>query len=200
MKIFCSKCGKEYKLEPDKNLRDFQCECGGDLQLKDLEKKPSTKPDNTPNGGILDMMKQRPLIISAVVILVVILGIVFIGAPMFNDLTVTNVTAPSSGEKGKEIVVPYSIKNNGIFSSGGFNITFTLTADKKFNNSQYLGKVRIVDLAAGETKEQNARLTIPANTTPGNYYIRVWIDPGKAIPESDRTNNIKYSPTQIKIN
>lgn len=27
----CVKCGKEYRLEPNEELSDFQCECGGDL-------------------------------------------------------------------------------------------------------------------------------------------------------------------------
>lgn len=27
----CIKCGKEYQLEANQELSDFQCECGGDL-------------------------------------------------------------------------------------------------------------------------------------------------------------------------
>ena len=30
----CGECGKEYQLESDKKLSDFQCECGGELSTK----------------------------------------------------------------------------------------------------------------------------------------------------------------------
>jgi DNA-directed RNA polymerase subunit RPC12/RpoP len=36
----CEKCGKEYQLEPNKKLSNFQCECGGELSPKEVVVEP----------------------------------------------------------------------------------------------------------------------------------------------------------------
>lgn len=38
----CKKCGKEYQLESNEKPSDFQCECGGELSSKKIDKKPIT--------------------------------------------------------------------------------------------------------------------------------------------------------------
>lgn len=53
------------------------------------------------------------MIVIAVVFLVFII-IAVDSAVFFGDLVVTNVTAPSTAVKGQEIIIPNTIKNNGI--------------------------------------------------------------------------------------
>jgi len=206
MKVKCSECGKEYQLKSDEKPSDFQCTCGGELKPEKQafpENEPLNKPDKpskSSSGSIFNDWKKQYLILIIAFILV-FLVIAFDGAVVFEDLVVTNVTAPSSGVRGNEITLNTTIKNNGFLSSGGFNVTFHLTPEKSFNNrdSVFLGKIRVNNLIGGETMQPDPQFTIPTNITPGNYYIRVFIDSNKEIPESDEKNDVMYSSTKITI-
>jgi len=204
MKVQCSECGKEYQLESDEQPSDFQCICGGELKLKkqpSSEKEPLNKPDKdskSSSGSIFNDWKKQYLILIIAFILV-FLVIAFDGAVVFEDLVVTNVTAPASGVRGNEITLNTTIKNNGFLSTGGFNVTFQLTPEKSSNNSVFLGKIRVSNLAGGETMPPDPKFTIPTNITPGNYYIRVIIDSNKEISESNENNNEMYSSTKITV-
>ena len=206
MKVQCSNCGKKYQLEPNERPSDFQCDCGGQLKIA---KKPSNahddfseplKPPKHPKSAnnIFDDWKKQYLILITVFIFVSIL-IAFNGAVVFKDLVVTNATIPSTGERGEEITISNTIRNNGILSTGGFNATFQLTPEKSSKNSIFLGEIRVSNLYGGETLQPNPKFTIPTNITPGNYYIRVIIDSDKEVFESDENNNEMYSSTQINI-
>lgn len=77
----CEKCGKEYQLEPNKKLSDFQCECGGELSSKEasetvkntnpkkIRKTWSEQSKGAKAGGII------LLLCLGVVIILVISGI-----------------------------------------------------------------------------------------------------------------------------
>lgn len=223
MKVQCSECGKEYQLQPDEEPSDFQCTCGGELELK-IEKQPtfpnetsdkkrdeSKKPEKDDkigkpsksssgsfSGSILDSWKKQSLILIIAFILVFLI-IAFNGTGLFKDLVITNVTAPSSGVRGNEVTIDTTLKNNGILSTGGFNVTFQLTPEKSSKNSIFLGKIRVTNLGGGENMHPDPKFTIPTNITPGNYYIRVIIDSDKEIAESDENNNEMYSSKQITI-
>lgn len=204
MKVKCSECGKEYQLKSDEKPSDFQCTCGGELKPEKQalpENEPLNKPDKpskSSSGSIFNDWKKQYLILITAFILV-FLVIAFDGAVVFEDLVVTNVTAPSSGVGGNEITLNTTIKNNGFLSSGGFNVTFQLTPEQSSNNSIFLGKIRVSNLAGGETMQPDPTFTIPTNVTPGNYYIRVVIDSNKEISESNENNNEMYSSTKITI-
>lgn len=224
MKVQCSECGKKYQLHPDEEPSDFQCTCGGELELK-IEKQPpfpnkspdkklknpkksnetdkSSKPaskssSRSSSGSILDSWKKQSLILIVVFILVFLI-IAFNGTGLFKDLVVTNETAPSSGVRGNEITIDTTLTNNGILSTGGFNVTFQLTPENSSKNSIFLGKIRVSNLAGGETMQPDPTFTIPTNITSGNYYIRVIIDSNNEITESNENNNEIYSSRQIII-
>lgn len=212
MIVACSKCGKEYKLEPDESPSDFQCVCGGELHPAEV---PSKKPDNLgespklespksespkpeSSGSIFDNWKKQYLIVIGIVVLVFIL-IAIDSAALFGDLVIINITAPSTGENSKEIIIPNTIKNNGILPTGDFNVTFQFTPEKNSKNIIFIGKIRVSDLASGETKNQDTKFTLPNNITTGKYYIRVVVDSDKEIIESNESNNEVYSSTPIYI-
>lgn len=223
MKVQCSECGKKYQLQPNEEPSDFQCTCGGELKLK-IEKQPpytnkasnnklkKPKKPKKPNkidkhsksssgsssGSILDDWKKQSLILIIAFILVFLI-ITFDGTVTFKDLVITNVTVPSSGVRDNEVTIDTTLTNNGILSTGGFNVTFQLTPEKSSKNSIFLGKIRVSNLAGGETMYPDPKFTIPTNITSGNYYIRIIIDSDKEIFESDENNNVIYSSTKITI-
>ena len=43
--VKCIECGKEYVLEQEEDLSEFQCKCGGDLELKKygVQEPPKSK-------------------------------------------------------------------------------------------------------------------------------------------------------------
>ncbi|MBZ2167099.1 Ig-like domain-containing protein [Methanobacterium spitsbergense] len=111
------------------------------------------------------------------------------------DLTVTQVTAPTTGVKGNTIIVPNTVKNQGNTATGGFYINYYLIN----NSSIYIGQRYISSLAAGASNSQNTKLSIPLNITSSSYYIDVYADSSKIVSESNESNNYKYSTTKIQI-
>ncbi|AUB60315.1 hypothetical protein BK009_06210 [Methanobacterium subterraneum] len=228
MKVQCSKCGEEYHLRPDENPSDFQCKCGGELiktngppynpespedegetdpeasnnTYDDLEKKPPVASNDDrekkKSKSIFDDWKKQYMIVIAVVFLVFII-IAVDSAFFFGDLVVTNVTAPSTALKGQEIIIPNTIKNDGILPTGDCNVTFQFTPEQNSKNIIFLGKLRISDLASGASVTQDTKFTVPQNITPGRYYIRVVVDSNKEIYEANENNNEIYSSTQVNI-
>ncbi len=208
MKVQCLKCGEEYQLNPDENPSDFQCKCGGELIHKPDKPtkspdKPTKSPDKPtkspkPSKSIFDDSKKQYMIVVAVVILVFIL-IAVDSAVFFGDLVVTNVTVPSTAVSGQEIIIPNTIKNNGILPTDDCNITFQFTPEQNSKNIIFLGKIRLSELASGEIKNQDTKFTVPPNITPGKYYVRVVVDSNKELYESNETNNEIYSSTQFNI-
>jgi len=222
MKVQCSKCGEEYQLRPDENPSDFQCKCGGELikpeepkntpesSNKTSDKQKTKKPESSnktsdnqkkkteSSKSIFDDWKKQYMIVIAVVFLVFII-IAVDSAFFFGDLVVTNVTAPSTALRGQEIIIPNTIKNNGILPSDDCNVTFQFTPEQNSKNIIFLGKLRISDLASGASVTQDTKFTVPQNITPGRYYIRVVVDSNKEIYEANENNNEIYSSTQVNI-
>lgn len=209
MDVKCSQCGEEYQLKPDENPSNFQCKCGGELIIKPDEATNIPKPSNhTPNNpetktpepskSIFDDWKKQYMIVIAVVFLVFII-IAVDSAVFFGDLVVTNVTAPSTAVNGQEIIIPNTIKNNGILPTDDCNVTFQFTPEKNPENVIFLGKIRLSELFSGDNITQNTTFTVPANITPGKYYIRVIVDSNKEIYEANENNNEIYSSTQVNI-
>ncbi|CDG65549.1 hypothetical protein MBMB1_1451 [Methanobacterium sp. MB1] len=226
MKVQCSSCGKEYTLEPDENPSDFQCICGGELTIiledqydpespekklegdsevsnnthEDLEEKTPSSDDNLEkkSSSIFEDWKRQYMVVIGVVFLVFII-IAADSAVFFGDLVVTNVTAPSTAVNGQEIIIPNTIKNNGILPTNDCNVTFQFTPKKNPENIIFLGKIRLSELFGGDNITQNTKFTVPANITPGKYYIRVVVDSNKEIYEANENNNEIYSSTQVSI-
>lgn len=209
MKVKCSKCGKEYQLEPDELPSDFQCTCGGELIIRPDE--PTNTPEPSKNTsddpetktlksskGIFDEWKKQYLIVIGIVFLVFII-ISVDSAVFFGDLVVTNVTAPSTAVSGQEVIIHNTIKNNGILPTGDCNVTFQFTPEKNPENIIFLGKLRMSELASGEILTQDTKFTVPQNITPGRYYIRMVVDSNKEVYEANENNNEIYSSTQVSI-
>lgn len=58
--VKCKKCGKEYELDLDDNPKDFQCDCGGNLEERRtiadvrMELQNISKPEQKKSGNFID--------------------------------------------------------------------------------------------------------------------------------------------------
>ncbi|HEX7468989.1 MAG TPA: pseudomurein-binding repeat-containing protein [Methanobacterium sp.] len=114
------------------------------------------------------------------------------------DLTVTDVIAPTTGVKGATIIVPNTVKNLGNTATGGLWVTYYLVSGTT-NAFTYIGERYINSLAAGAINQQNTQLTIPNTILSDNYLIVVSADSTGIIKESNENNNVMYSPAKINI-
>jgi hypothetical protein len=114
------------------------------------------------------------------------------------DLTVTDVIAPTTGVKGATIIVPNTVKNLGNTATGGLWVTYYLVSGTT-NAFTYIGERYINYLAAGAINQQNTQLTIQNTILSDNYLIMVSADSTGIIKESNENNNVMYSPAKINI-
>jgi hypothetical protein len=89
-------------------------------------------------------------------------------------LVLTEVTAPSTAEHGRDIKVFIRVKNKGRADSGSFNVRIYLSADAKIEKTRdrLLGFLTVAGLKAGETTPRlTAVVKVPADVLPNTYYI-----------------------------
>lgn len=111
------------------------------------------------------------------------------------DLAAT-ISASAAGFKaGDSVAGVFTLKNNGSDKvTGSFSMTFKLSTDTIYGNSNDRGGVTIpitTDIPPGTfpTGVQMS-LPIPANTPPGSYYIVGKVDSANIIAESNESNNV----------
>ena len=121
-----------------------------------------------------------------------------VSATPYPDLIVKNITALSTGVKGKIITVANSIKNQGNTATMVFYLYYYLK-NTPSSTAYYIGQRYVTSLAAGATNTKNTQLTLPTTITSTNYYIRAYADYTNLIKESNETNNYNYSKTKINI-
>jgi len=106
------------------------------------------------------------------------------------DLTVQNVTLPSSTTVGSSIQFNYQVKNQGTASAGYSNTYFYLSPDLNIDSTDiYLGYDYVSGIAAGSYSQESATLTIGSNVNPGNYYLIYYVDGDGYVNESNENNN-----------
>jgi PKD repeat protein len=123
------------------------------------------------------------------------------------DLTVTSVSGPSTGVKGKQISIDSTIKNQGDSIATNFVVRYLLSTDTKFGNDYWLGDVTIGSITNGTSLTSTNTFTIPTTATAytpkvlyaGNYYILCYIDRYNVEDEIDESNNILASTKTVTI-
>jgi len=107
MILRCRKCGKEYELESDKKLSDFQCECGGVLSpkmssetVKSLEtiEEANLNDDSNKKGKNKQIFAVMVCFIGFILV-VLLSGIVFTGNAISGDkvAVISNSTYSGNG-------------------------------------------------------------------------------------------------------
>ena len=106
------------------------------------------------------------------------------------DLDITSISAPSTASPGQSIVITETTRN-----IGGGNAVPSLTQVYLSNNSTIdssdtlLGSRSVPALASGAYSYGSTTVTIPENTTGGNWYIVAKADGEEVVAETSETNN-----------
>ncbi len=118
------------------------------------------------------------------------------------DLTVSNVTAPSSVISGGQLSVGWTVTNTG-GDTGDVPITDSvyLSYDQVFAPSdRYIGSVTDQGgLAAGASYTQNASFPLPSGLA-GTFYVIVETNSNNQVAVNDPSNNTAFAPQPVQIN
>ena len=118
------------------------------------------------------------------------------------DLVISNLYNPPLAESGSFILVPNSVKNNGLKESGSFIVKFYISSNTNntiSSGDEYLGERTIWALYGKSTNRDYTELMIPPTINPGIYYLKAFVDATNSVVESNKNNNIKTSNLPITI-
>lgn len=118
------------------------------------------------------------------------------------DLSVTNISAPSTINAGEIFSLNYNINNNGEFKANGMcREVLYLSLDNVLDaEDQMVGTVSgNIDIAPGGSLKRSATGRI-TNVTEGNYYLIIKTNSTRSIAETDNDNNSDVLASPVKIN
>jgi subtilase family serine protease len=113
------------------------------------------------------------------------------------DLTVSQLTGPTSAAVGATIIVNESTRNLGSPTVAS-TTRFYLSTDATLGADDTLLASRAVPpLGVGETSAAAVALTIPGTIAPGTYYVIAQSDADGTIAELNEANNLKTRTISI---
>ncbi len=105
------------------------------------------------------------------------------------DLVVQNISVSSTQvQAGETISASCTVRNIGAGGATSSRVGYYLASNCN-NVMEYLGDDAVSSLDPNQGSNENETLTIPANTTPGVYYLVFVADYENSVPESDENNN-----------
>lgn len=124
--------------------------------------------------------------------------------PPLPDLTDTIIQTPASVAIGQPLKVTYRINNigAGVTFPNTWTNEFWLSADFVLGNAGdiWLGSVnRSGALQPGTFYTDSLTMQIPMNVTGGNYILIAVANAGRAVIESNDTNNLTFQPITIVV-
>ncbi|MBR1850619.1 MAG: fibronectin type III domain-containing protein [Bacteroidales bacterium] len=116
----------------------------------------------------------------------------------YPDLVAGDIELPTEINIGEFVTLNYTITNNGTgdLEQGSFNNRFYYsTSPAIYNQKNLLGTQRLtLDLAVGESSEQQASFVVPTSLSAGNYYVWAVTDVDNEIYEhTGESNNSTHS-------
>lgn len=114
------------------------------------------------------------------------------------DLTVPTLSAPTSAGPGQSITVTDTTRNQGggAAAESLTQIFFSSNATLDAGDNA-LGSRTIAALAGGASNAGQTLVTIPAGTSPGNWYLIAKADADVGVTETSETNNTILRTIQI---
>lgn len=105
--------------------------------------------------------------------------------------TSRTVTVPQSAARGSDVAVEFTLMNAGSGSSARFDIDFYLSTDSAITASdRFLGSTTTTGAAGpGSMGTVTWTLRLPADVTPGIYFIGFVLDRRRLVAESNESNN-----------
>lgn len=115
------------------------------------------------------------------------------------DIKMTSTSELTNAVPGESLSVQSSATNIGTSYTGPFGALYYLSDDNTIGTGDRLiGAWLISDLGPAAVLEDGGlQLTIPADVTPGNYFIGVVGDVNRQVLEEDETNNSWAIPITI---
>jgi subtilase family serine protease len=120
------------------------------------------------------------------------------------DLVISTLTASSSAVAGTQISVSETTKNQ-TGSAAASTTRYYLSTNSTWDGADVaLGLRSVPALSSGASSSASLLLTIPANTTTGNYYVIARADADGQVTESNEGNNtkavsIRISPPDLTV-
>ncbi|QWV93144.1 putative Ig domain-containing protein [Geomonas oryzisoli] len=106
------------------------------------------------------------------------------------DLVVTVVSGPTSGTRGKKVMLTATVKNQGQAVAGASTLSFYLSSDGAISSADTkVADVSVVSLAVGGSQTVSFNATVPATLSVGSYVIGAIADRGGVVAETDENNN-----------
>ncbi|OFW23577.1 MAG: hypothetical protein A3G21_06525 [Acidobacteria bacterium RIFCSPLOWO2_12_FULL_66_21] len=110
------------------------------------------------------------------------------------DLVVSAVSAPAAAAAGSTISITDTTANPGGGPSAASTTAVYFSKNIFLDTTDVLlGSRSVPPLAPGASVDGTTSVVIPADTVTGTYYIVAKADGANAIPESQETNNTKWS-------
>jgi hypothetical protein len=108
---------------------------------------------------------------------------------------------PQSKKVGGKFRISDTVRNVGASLAGGSATRFYLSADELWSEDDVLlGGLRSVpELPPDATSTGTTRVTIPAGTAAGAYYLVACADNTELVVESDETDNCTASTGTIQV-
>ena len=143
---------------------------------------------------ILDMNRQRLIIILIIAVLVIVSATALTENYLGKDITLTKISSSAVGVPGQNINVTTSLRNRGIIGTGNFIVNFYLTPTMNLENTNiWIGTESFNNIPGRATVKHKTQLTLPINATPGTYYIIAYADPNNNVKELNEYNNKLFS-------
>ncbi|MBX7097252.1 MAG: putative Ig domain-containing protein [Myxococcaceae bacterium] len=107
------------------------------------------------------------------------------------DAALASVTGDQTGYAGVTYRASALLRNRGGRSASNVVVRFFLSTDATLDGADVkIGDAMPVELGTVEDVLVTSGAPIPANTTPGNYFLIAKVDPDGTVLESDETNNV----------
>jgi subtilase family serine protease/subtilisin family serine protease len=114
------------------------------------------------------------------------------------DLAISALSVPPTGGAGAVLSVTETTRNQGGAPAGTSVTAFWLSTNWILEAGDvFLGSRAVPALAAGGTHAATTPLTLPADTTPGQYYLLIRTDADGTVAETNEANNITTAVFQV---
>jgi len=107
------------------------------------------------------------------------------------DLVVSALTAPATADPGTTVVVQETTLNQGDAASGTSTTLICIARDEALSDRVVTRNLSHAALAAGASEVKGGPLSVPADLSPGAYYVGAIADINGVVAESNETNNAR---------
>jgi subtilase family serine protease len=109
------------------------------------------------------------------------------------DILVTAASTTTGASPGQSITIGYTVKNQGGQATGAFDVGFALVLETGGPEVRLAATRSGITLGPASVLSSTTIITIPGDTAPGAYRIRVIGDVNAAVNEADEGNNTRLT-------